>query len=286
MNKKLLLALVGIAILIAGVVAGVLLLQQNQDIRKEASGPGGTATISISPESGQFEVGEEFEVDVSFNPKGISISTIAVRLSYTFEGGDPEILAKTPQISSDLLSTGDWACPIKKVDIGNSIVNIDISCAYTTTTGFSSESNVLLATIPFTAKEETTNPVNLEFDTIQSIITQKSDASDILLTPTSTGSYSVGSSGTSLQTTTPTPTPTPTTPPGGDDSGSENPTLTPAPTATDSISSGSGGNTQTTTPTPKATAPSDLPESGVSLPTFIALGAALILLGLSVAVII
>jgi len=274
MNKKILLSLLGVTILIIGVIAGVFLLRRNQNIKKKASSPGGTATVSLNPQNGQFNVGDDFSVTVSFNPQGQLISAIAVRLSYTFEGSDVELSAQTPQISQTLLSSGNWTCPIKEVDIGNSIVNIDISCINTSTTGFTSSSDILLATIPFTAEEETSSPVSLEFDSIQSIVTQKSDASDVLLTPTSSGSYSVVSSADSKISESPTPTPTATT----TVTSSSSPTPTPTNSNSDS--------TVSTTPTPTPTAPADLPQSGVTLPTIIALATATVLLGLSLAVII
>jgi len=275
MNKKILLAFVGLIVLVIGVVAGIILLRNNQDIRREASTSEGTATVSLDPESGQFSVNDQFSINVYFNPENILISAVAVRLSYPVEGISPKITAGTPQISQSLLAGGEWTCPIKEVNTSSSIINIDISCINTSTTGFTSGSNVLLATIPFTAKEQTSGPISLTFDSIQSIITQKSDGSDILLTPTSSGLYSVGSS--AQTSTTPTPTATPFV--GGS---SETSTSTPTPTPTSSASTSLASNT----PTPIATAPADLPESGIALPTIIFLFVAASLLGLSIFVII
>lgn len=255
-TRKLLVALLIIVVAIGGFVAGLVLLRQRQELREEAAVPGGQAEVSISPTSGDYDVGETIAASLFFNPANIAISGVAVRLSYPFSGATPEVSVSSIEINSSLLSSGDWTCPTQNSTQQGSNVIIDIACANTSASGFTANTNTLLANVSLKVnRTPATLPFVIRFDPALSVITRKSDNQDILLIPTSTGSYTIGGA---VATATPTPTAKLTTTP--------TPTLkvtttsSPTPTSTSSA---------TKTPTPTS---SQLPDAGVSYPTVFGIG--------------
>src|SRR3989344_6438172 len=232
--KKLLIAILIIIVAVGGFVAGLFLLQQRQEIREEAAVPGGQAEVSVSPATGNFNVGDTIDTSVSFNPANIAISGVAVRLSYPFSGATPEISVPSIQISSALTSSGDWTCPTQTSTQQGSNVVIDIACANTSASGFTANNDILLANVKLQInREPATQPLVMRFDPALSVITRKSDNQDILLIPTSTGSYTVGNfvEATSTPTLAPSGTVTPS------------PKVTKTPTASPSGSTTKGGET-------------------------------------------
>lgn len=248
-----------LVVLSFGVVAGVYLINQQQEIREKAATPQGQATVSISPADGTLAIGQSLPVSIYFNTENIPISAIAVRVQYPYSGASPALTASNIQINSALLSTGNWTCPVKRVYTEAMNAHIDIACVNTSTTGFITSTNTLLATFTLTANSvPATNPTVLSFDPVDTIITDKATGQDVLLIPTSVGSYRVASL---ASTSTPTPT-------GGGIGGPNDSGVTPTPTPT---------LRPTLTPTPKATISatltptpiSSLPDTGFSLPTII-----------------
>lgn len=285
-RTKIIISAVFLIFAIVGVIAGVFLVQRQQDLRREAAVPGGQATIEITPTTGNFEAGEEFDVKVRFNTNGEVISGISVRLVHN----SPELRLQNSQINPELLATGSWSCPVQpsSQQQGNSIF-IDLACINTSTGGFTSTGTTDLVTLTFRASTvPSVNPVTMSFDNALTVITQKSTGDDTLLIPQSTGTYTISSIPTATPTTPPdnpttTPTTTPTTPAGA---GGSNPTATPTMTPTPT---GSGTPKATATPTSPAkgettspTLPPDVPDSGISTPLIMgaAVGSVLLLLGL------
>lgn len=257
-------ALLIIVVAIGGFVAGLMLLNQRQELREEASVPGGQAQVSITPDTGTFKVGDSIQTSVYFNPANISISGVAVKILYPFTGATPEVSVSNITISSALLSSGDWSCPTQESKQEGSNVVVNIACGNISASGFTSNSNVLLANVTLRVDRELqTNPMVVRFDPADSVITRKSDNQDILLIPTSTGSYTIGSASPS-PTVVASVTPT------------RSPSLTPTPT-----------KIPTATATPKATGSAtvtptrtQLPDAGVSYPTIFGIGfGVLIILG-------
>ncbi len=223
MTKKVVVALAITIIILLGTVTGIILVRQRQEIREKAAVPTGQATVSISPSTGTFNVGEDFTATVSFNTAGIPISAVATKLTYPYSGSTPEISA-TIEINSALLTSGDWTCPIRTVTPKEGLVNIDIACVNTTITGFEAAGDTTLATIRFTVNEvPATNPTKVSFDPEQTIITRKSDGTDIALTPSSQGVYTISGGGPTASPTA-SPSPSPTAEP------TAAPTVTPSPT--------------------------------------------------------
>lgn len=263
---------VGVAFLIilvgvSGFLVGLYLLREQQDIREQAAVPGGQATVSISPSSGDFEVGDNITAEVSFNTSGIPISGVAVRLLYPFSGISPEVSVIRVQVDEDLLASGNWSCPTRNAFQQGGNVFIDVACANLSASGFVSNSNIKLATIEMRVNRlPSTNPLVLRFDPQQSVITRRNDNQDILLIPQSQGSYIVKA--LSSPTTAPSVTPVPT-----------EVTMTSTPTATRSLTmtvTVSLSPTKTIEPSitdylssEKDLTPTKakLPEAGVSIPT-------------------
>lgn len=186
--KKYLLIIVVILLLAGGMVAGLLLVQQQQIFKQKASNPTGTANVSISPSQQTFQRNTSYPVSVSFNTKGVLVSEVDVRLTYSNLGVD----ASNITISQDLLTSGDWNCPVKSVTSTGSTGQIDINCLNSAAAGYSNNSDTLLATFDLKATQvPIENPLIVSFDPTATVIKQKSDGTDIALTPSSTGSYTI-----------------------------------------------------------------------------------------------
>lgn len=240
-----------------GIVSGLVLLQQRQNINEEAAVPDGRATVSLAPEFGTFNVGESIPVDVFFNTDGVPISQISVVVTYPFSGASPELKAGDIQINPSFLGSGEWSCPTKSITEQSGTVSVNIGCANISATGYSTTFDTKLATFTVDAERvPASNPTVVRFDPAKSIITQKSNQEDILLIPEGEGSYEIIGETTPTPTTVVTVTPSPTTAV----------TSTPTPTTV-----------TTNTPTPTA---AQLPDSGVSTPfVFSAVAGVLMLAG-------
>lgn len=254
--KKIVVALLIIVVAVGGFVAGLVLLRQRQELREEAAVPGGQAQAAISPTTGNYDVGDTIQTSVFFNPSNVAVSGVAVRLTYPFSGNSPEVSVSSIEISSALLSTGDWTCPTQNSTQQGGNVIIDIACANTSAAGFSANINTLLAKVNLDVERvPVTNPVVIRFDPALSVVTRKSDNQDVLLIPSSTGSYTIA--GAAVTTS-----PTPTTRITG------TVTLTPSPTTRLTATP-----TSTSSATPTLTKGGEqLPEAGVSYPTFFGIG--------------
>lgn len=194
-KRNLIIGSVFLALLVGGLGVSLFLVNQkqnNQDIRSEASTNTGTAMVSISPTSGNITAGSSLPITISLNPAGNIISALAIRINYSYSGTTPDFTAENIQIDQALTSGGDWTCPVKKFTATGGKANIDIACANTSTIGYSNTAVVKLATVSLTATASAVNNTyTLAFDPKESIITKKSDSTDILLTPNSQGTYTV-----------------------------------------------------------------------------------------------
>lgn len=199
--KKYLLAFLVIVLLGAGLLVGLLLVQQRQIFNQKASSPTGTATVTLKPALATFQRGQANPISVFFNTNGIAISGITVRLMFS---NLAQATASNIQINTDLTSTSDWSCPIRTVSPGSSTTEVDIACVNVTPAGYSNSADTLLATFNLQVDQvPSQNPLTVSFDPTETKITQKSDATDIALTPTSTGQYTI----TDTLVGSPTPTP-------------------------------------------------------------------------------
>ncbi|MBI3443144.1 hypothetical protein HY008_00570 [Candidatus Woesebacteria bacterium] len=269
-SAKTIILIAVLLLLLTGIPVGIFLLRQTQEIREEAAVPAGEARVSMAPATATHPVGETFPVSISFTTQNIPISAIAVRITYSYTGTAPEVTASNIEVSPALTQTGDWSCPVKTITPVAGKVQIDLACVNLSTQGYIASSDTLLATFNLTGNQvPVINPVVLTFDRDQSIITRKTDAQDILLIPTSTGSYTIASvGGDGVPSSTPSPTPTTSS------GASPTPTsLTPSPTGIQGAT-----NTPTSTGSATPTGGTPLPETGVSLPMVFALGVGALLL--------
>ncbi|KKQ37613.1 MAG: periplasmic copper-binding protein [Candidatus Woesebacteria bacterium GW2011_GWA1_37_7] len=257
--RKIIVALVIILVAIGGFVAGLVLLRQKQDVQEQAAVPGGRAEAKIQPESGNFNVGDTINTSIYFNTSNIAISGIAIRLSYPYSGDTSEVRVESIEVDQGLLSGGDWTCPVQTSEQQGLNVVVDIACANTSASGFTSNTDILLANVALKVERApSVSPLVVRFDPAKSVIKRKSNNEDILLIPSSTGSYTIGGAGSATKT------PTPTRRPG------TSPTLTPTRTATVTVTPTSVATVSATkTPTPTS---ATLPEAGVSYPTLVGAG--------------
>lgn len=257
-NKKFLSVLVLFLFLGGGLAAGVTLVGQQQLLPKKASTPSGTVNVKLSRESASLNVGDSLPVQVNLTPSGGSknVSGMTIAMSYAANG----ILANDGIVQPDasLVSAG-WSFPIKKFELSGNLVKVTVGAIYTGGV-YVLDREISIATVTFRGAASGTATVSFDPTSSKLINASGGSGQDILLTPASTGTYTV--SGNSIQST-----PTPTTDPGGDSTPTSTPTPTPTPTPRQITS---GGNT----PTPRPT----IPVAGGIIPTMSILTAGAVLL--------
>ena len=279
-KKKYIITGVVLFVLIAGLIAGLILVGSRQLFRQEAAVEGGVATVSITPTQSTIAAGETISANVYFNTTGHEVSAMTVQLEYSFTGTSPPITVSDNIQIDPALVAEDWNFPIKTVTtVGNKKV---IKIGGYNQFGYTSAGDTKLATLTFTGVSP--GKIIVSFNPTESKTQDVANDTDILLIPSSTGTYIVSgvveASPSSAPTAAPdgspesSPTPAPgTSPTPGNDA---TPTATPTPASGGTDDSGSGGTTTTTTGT-TATAP-PLPDSGVSLPTILGISAGLLLI--------
>ncbi|HWA51617.1 MAG TPA: hypothetical protein VG895_01010 [Patescibacteria group bacterium] len=280
--KKYLLAIIIIIILSAGVVVGLILLKSNKQFNQKAFNQNGTATVTISPATASIDLNTPQTVSVNFNTGGVLVNGISMQIDYSNIG----IKASDIIINSDLLQQG-WTCPVKSVSSDGSTDNIKIGCAFTTAgTGYSNNSDTTIATFTITPSQvPPVNPVIFSFDSDPNltVITLASDASDIALTPSSTGSFTINGAISQSPTPTPTvivstPTPTPSLIAAATDTPVPTSTATTAPTSTATAAPTATATSSSSTALPTASPNTNLPVTGFDTPTIVGGGIGVTLL--------
>ncbi|BCX14495.1 MAG: hypothetical protein KatS3mg088_178 [Patescibacteria group bacterium] len=259
-NKKILIAILGILLLVTGLAIGIILVNQRQEIRKKAVTPTGTVKVFLSPETKNIKEGQAFSVNILLDTAGRYISAVTINLSYSYQEETPPILATDVQVNSSLVVNNNWSFPIKSVNNNTQEKNVEIRIGglNSSSEGYKTNGEEVIATINF--KAQSPGSINLTFNPTTSKVTDKSTAEDILLNPSSSGSYIVTSE------TPPSETPQATFDP-------TNPTPTASPSAT--IVAASTSPIPIVTPTPSL---APIPESGISYPTIINILGSVILL--------
>jgi len=272
--KKIIVGAGSLLVLLVGVVAGVILVQRQQDIREKAA-PTPAATLSLRRASqGSINTNDEFEVEVVADSAGEV--TIATDLVINYPRNMLSIVDADPATNGVQIQTsGLYANTIYAngfgVDTANGIVDMSM---YNTNNGTTLSSSVL-ATITFRAISSGQANINFEFlpgatnDT--NILAYQpgeaiSQATDLLVSATG---LNLTIEASSLPTDTPTPTPTTAAAIGG----ALLPTSTPTPTTT-----------QTPTPTSEVFMPTtaagltQLPDTGIGTPAILVAGLGIMLL--------
>jgi len=184
---------------------------------------GGAGKLSLSPASATFQTGQSSTVDILYS-NNVVISGIAVRLTFSVPSS---LDLKVESVQPNTALSG-WSFPVSSTLTSSGTTTIDLMALNSTTTGAAISTNTKLATItfkalaPFTAKA-------VQFDTTQTKMLKKVDASDILGTVTN-GLYNA--SGSVVPTETPVPADTATPAPTSTSAPAATATSKPLPTAT------------------------------------------------------
>lgn len=212
-----------------GIAIGVLLLillmtpitaylvYQNQNPQSRASVSGGPGTMTLSPAALSLALGETKPVRVMFDTGGKTVTLVQAVLSYNFTGTNPQVTASNVIMDQALRNAGggSWACTILSVTVVAPKVDVNISCNFSSD-GYATTGAEALASFDLTANSTPgSNPFQISFDSANSLMYEKvlptDPVKDILQTPTSSVSVTVGSGATVTPTVTPTATPAPTT---------------------------------------------------------------------------
>jgi flagellar basal body-associated protein FliL len=253
-KSKIIILVLSLIIVIAGAIAGWVLVRQNQQISEKASVSTGTAKTYISPSTKTVAVGDTFTANLLVNTAGQYISVLTLDLSYSYSGSTPPIEATDVQINSSLLTDESWKFPVKTINDSDGTVQIKIQGLSSSQQGYQTDGEESVATITFKAQEA--GVINVNFNSTTTKAMSKTTGLDILLIPDSSGTFTATG-----ETATPTATAT-------SESDDEDNDATVTPTSTSTSKSW-------TSPTPTAV---PVPQSGVSLPTTIGIGLGGILL--------
>jgi hypothetical protein len=266
-------------VLVGGVVAGVFLVAQNQELARKAAP---ATTLSISPSSQAKAPSQSITFTVKMDTGENKVTAADLDIRY-----NPAILNVISIQKSASLS--DFSEPVKRIDnttgtIAYSFFNSDKTKALSgnldviTVTG-EIKSTAVAGSYTFSFGSST---VIAGLNEGQNVLANKTDGiftitgSTPTLTPTPTPKSNPTSTPTSYPSSTPTFTPTPNV--------TSTPNNTPTPTPTDNSDNRGGGNIIYTTSTP--TPVPSIPVSGVSWPTILSLGVGIIRLVTSVALVI
>lgn len=259
MNKKigLIIGAVVLLILIVGLPFAVKLVQERQNLQKQAAIPGGSATVSLSA-ANTATVQEKTPVTVSIktpqSPNGITI--IKTTLSITSTGDSPLVSVTASDIENSLSSSLTYYDPI--INTSGSTVTITLQAAYVKAgaSGFLGAKDAFTNFAVINLLANTAGTININLDMGSSEIRDKNGNLDILNDQAGGKSITIASG---TVTNTPTATVTPTT--GTGTTATLTPTRTASATITPTLTTGTTG-TATVTPTPTATG-----RGGGTLPT-------------------
>lgn len=199
MNKRLIITLAISIFLILAIFLTVNLLKQRQELRKGAVG--GPASLSLSPASGTYNVGEAFDINIFLNDGGKKVAGSDVSL--TFDSSKLSVETVTPGALFDDPSTTNNEQVILKNEVsGNKVLLSMGSLDPQTGTSYFAGSGVY-GTVRLLAKEIGDVLVTIDKTPYSKIA--EVGGGDIL-GDTFNGSYTI----TEVVTPTPTPSPTPT----------------------------------------------------------------------------
>lgn len=241
MNKKILLSIIGLFVLISGIAVGLILVNQNQDFREKAAP---ATSISISPVTQSKKTGSNFTFSVKMDTSVNLVTGVDVRIAF-----DPNVI----QIISMQKGTGitNLDSTITN-DFNNS--NGNISYAVYTTNKSKAVTGSALEILTVTAKIKDDAPVGTTRLTFGPTTSASGvDEGQNILVGMTAGNVVVLSENTSSSSPSPTNTPNTTS----------TPTSTPAtsntssPTSKSTSTSIATGSSTTQTPIP-------LPVTGTS----------------------
>jgi len=203
-KKTIIVSLVVLIVLCAGIVAGLLLVRQPQDIREDAAVATGTAKLYLTPETKTISKGETFTATVLFDTAGIAISGLTVKLEYPYTGSEAPISITNVEINPSLILDNNWDFPYKNFAKSGGTEKVEIAGLSASTGGYTTDGQENLATITF--KGNRAGTINVVFNAMESVMAEKASGEDILLIPQSTGNYIVSGEETGSPTASPTST--------------------------------------------------------------------------------
>jgi hypothetical protein len=175
-------------LLFAGLVAGLYLVGENQNLARKAVAPsGGAGKIVVVPALVTHYPGETFSTQIKLNTGGYPISSVAMRLTYPYTGTTPELdvvdqNGNPANVIYPETSVGSF--PINSVTRSGSKVTIDLAVVNLSTTGFMTSVDTTAATIYFKVNRAVTaNPLTLTFETALSQMMTKADPPVDILNP-------------------------------------------------------------------------------------------------------
>jgi hypothetical protein len=273
-KPKVILVIIGILVLAGGLVAGLLLVQQNENIARRAApatvmyvtpasqskAPGSTFTYSVKIDTGANAV-TGVDVRMNFNPAAIQITSLQL-------GSGAGSLNQTIANTYDN-ATGKISFAVFTLNSSNSLTgsSIEVLKVNGTVKANAPAGSQTLSFDPATAASATQEGQNVLITKTQGTITVTGAVTGG--TPTATPTPTA----TGAKTPTPTPTRTPTLPPGATPTRTPTATPTRTPTATPTATATSNGQatatpTVTATPTPAQTS-MPIPESGSGWATYL-----------------
>lgn len=161
MKKKFLLIL----IVLLAILAGILLVKTNQDVREKAVGVGGEIRFSSEKK------GETYRVDVLFKTTSqtpLNISTIALKLvsseakDKSVEVVDERGIPSNVIFVDEQVSQSGWSFPVNKVKRFTDKIEIELMAAYLKPQGFSTPNFTKIAS--FYLKPGNGNTVSFSVD--------------------------------------------------------------------------------------------------------------------------
>jgi hypothetical protein len=269
-KKKIIFSLIAVGVLIIGLIIGLILVRQRQQLKSKAAP---ATTLQLVGPTLSVEEGTNFIVNVNINTAENLVAGVEMAIKY-----DPTKLEAEEVSPGSFLTDADAVGPFINTALGT------ISYSLLTSPGSTpKQGSGTVASIEFSALAPGTTSVSFNRnDTL--VVALKEGGLDVLTTATAATINVLAATSTE-------PTATPTTPPGGtgddddvdDTSGSlatatptatSVPTHTPTPTPTSTTNS--DDSTAYSTPTP--TTPADLPVTGFSWPIFMGIGVGLLLI--------
>jgi hypothetical protein len=283
-NKKIIIGIVVVIILAIAVIAGVLLINQNQDVREKAAP---ATTMYIDPANQNVAPGGNFTYSVKLDTNENSVTGIDIKINY-----DPAALEVTTIQKGTGISTFSDDNIITN-EINNTTGTLSYVIFTLDRTRAANGSAVEVLRVNGRVKPGAAAAIyNLTFDPSTSASASQ-EGQNVLIGKTAGKITVVASGATANPTATATAaagaTATPTSQATATATSSGNRTATPTVRATATATSTSSSNA-TATPTTAATAtvaagatasPFPIPETGMSLPTAFGVGFGLILLVVS-----
>lgn len=261
MNKsKIIWSSVGTLVLIGGIVAGILLVQKNQDIREKAAP---STSLSITPGSQSKTPGQTFTQNVIMNTGENQVSGVQFEINF-----DPQAI----EVASIQKGGGIASLDMEiKNEINNTTGRISYSAFTLNSSNWVSGQGLSTLTINAKVKDSAGNGSYQTGFAATTAVSASGEGQNVVTgkTPGTLAVTGSESNPTPTATAAATASPTPTA------TGTGNPTATPVITATAEPTGTTSSSVQST--------PLPIPETGTSWPTYLGAGVGILIILASLA---